>query len=125
MYSYEVWMYLQTLFINSVTLPFNKMYFIPAKSPSMAGSECCYDKDDNLVYAQDSIYGSFSNRISRFSGALPVLSSAATDFVPYLFCNVIDSNDDHYYQLARPTRDCKDYEPVQPCRLQNFCLKLS
>ncbi|XP_022099271.1 sushi domain-containing protein 2-like [Acanthaster planci] len=79
-----------------------------------ADSECCYDGAGNLVYAQDSIYGSFSSRISRFSGAVPGLSSAATDLVPYIFCNVIGKDDNHYYRQLRPTRDCRDYEPVRP-----------
>ncbi|XP_071806166.1 sushi domain-containing protein 2-like [Asterias amurensis] len=84
------------------------------QSPTRSASECCYDGDDNLVYAQDSIYGSFSNRVSRFSGTSPPLGSVTSDLVPYMFCIVVGSDPDHYYQRARPTRDCKDYKPVRP-----------
>ncbi|XP_038065540.1 sushi domain-containing protein 2-like isoform X2 [Patiria miniata] len=87
------------------------------RNPSKADSECCYDGDGNLVYAQDSDYGSFSNRISRFSGAVPGLSGATTDLVPYIFCIVVGDDHFHYFREQRPTKDCREYEPVRPAMI--------
>ncbi|ELU14025.1 hypothetical protein CAPTEDRAFT_222578 [Capitella teleta] len=91
---------------------------------SEAGSSitCCYDDHDNLMYSGDSVGGSTAHRSSpsgRFpygeASLVPSLSHWMLDLVPYFSCCKWQTDmQDCYdrYMPARPTQDCKYYEPA-------------
>ncbi|XP_041471024.1 sushi domain-containing protein 2-like [Lytechinus variegatus] len=85
-------------------------------SPQNADSVCCYDYEENLVYAGDSFSGSFSHRVTvngvppyNAPKAVPVLSTWINDIIPYYTCCVWGDLCE-YYQYHRPTRDCRWYD---------------
>ncbi len=82
---------------------------------SGGGSRCCYDYQGNLMYTNDTRYGSTSDRYHIFGtppynvvGRVPALSHYLNDMVPYyLCCEWSDLCDSFLY--VRETADCKGY----------------
>jgi hypothetical protein len=84
-------------------------------TPSGGGSRCCYNYQGNLMYTNDTKYGSTSDRFHMFGippyntyGRVPSLSHYLNDKVPYYLCcewsDLCDS-----YLFVRETSDCKGY----------------
>jgi hypothetical protein len=82
---------------------------------SGGGSRCCYDYQGNLMYSNDTRFGSTSDRYHVFGvppynvfGRVPALSHYLNDVVPYyLCCEWSDLCDSYLY--VRETSDCKGY----------------
>ena len=99
-------------------------------SPQTADSVCCYDYEENLVYAGDSFSGSFSQRVTT-NGVppynevkmVPQMSTWLYDTIPWHFCCVWGDLC-MYYQEHRPTRDCRWYQPPRMGRwsFRDVCL---
>lgn len=94
----------------------NIMLYVIFISPQNADSVCCYDYEENLVYSGDSFSGSFSHRTTvngvppyNAPKAVPVLSTWIHDIIPYYTCCVWGDLCE-YYQVHRPTRDCRWYD---------------
>ncbi|XP_076446883.1 sushi domain-containing protein 2-like [Babylonia areolata] len=84
-----------------------------------AGSHCCYDNNNNLMYAADSYEGSTSSK-SHYWGAapfsqpghVPSWSHWLHDLIPYYHCCRWSHKDYCYlYTQRRPTPDCRFYDP--------------
>jgi hypothetical protein len=82
---------------------------------SGGGSRCCYNYQGNLMYTNDTRYGSTSDRYHIFGippynvyGRVPALSHYLNDMVPYYLCcewtDLCDS-----YLFVRETAECKGY----------------
>ncbi|KAL8616990.1 hypothetical protein ACOMHN_014161 [Nucella lapillus] len=83
------------------------------------GSHCCFDNDNNLMYAADSYQGSMSSKAHAWGappygqpGTVPSLSHWLHDLIPYYYCCQWSSEDYCYlYTERRPTTDCRFYDP--------------
>ena len=91
--------------------------FIILKNNSVSGggSRCCYNYQGNLMYTNDTRYGSTSDRYHIFGippynvyGRVPAMSHYLNDMVPYYLCcewtDLCDS-----YLFVRETAECKGY----------------
>jgi hypothetical protein len=85
------------------------------QSVTGGGSRCCYNFQGNLMYTNDTRFGSTSDRFHIFGippyntfGRVPALSHYLNDMVPYYLCcewsDLCDS-----YLFVRETADCKGY----------------
>ena len=75
----------------------------------------------NLMYTGDSVNGSISQRSDPWgnypyntSPNIPSISNWETDLLPYYYCCIWQTNNYDCFSLymnARPTQDCKNYNP--------------
>ncbi len=87
---------------------------------SGAASRCCYSKNGNLMYAGDSVSGSFSAKVHPdgiypygVAGRIPAMSHWIFDKLPYLWCcKWADDKSEciDHFMAKRPTPDCKKHQ---------------
>lgn len=90
-----------------------------------AGNRCCYGKDGNLLYTNDTISGSTPDRYHAFgmppyniAGRVPALSHYFNDIVPYYLCCLWGDICETFLYL-RQTKDAKGYKEPRPGKLFN------
>jgi hypothetical protein len=86
-----------------------------------SSNRCCYNRYGYLMYSGDATNGSLSQRADPWglypyntNPNIPSISDWEIDILPYYYCCMWQTN--YYdcfslYMTARPTQDCKNYDP--------------
>ncbi|XP_071806324.1 sushi domain-containing protein 2-like isoform X2 [Asterias amurensis] len=87
---------------------------------SIAGAECCYSPEGNLIFSMDDRTGGSSDKAPMLGvapyalpGHTPYLSHWVEDVVPYQFCCRWATDRCRTYLENRPGKDCYDYNAQQ------------